>query len=306
MKSVFILCLGLWCAAGWAASKTGVDKAAVEDPAEKEFRQLVVESYAAQHEGERLREQQSLTEDEAQAQNLKRKIDERYAKTKTAFAAFLAKYPDHGPAEAAYGRFLAETFDEKGARVHLEKALALGEKSANTYNDLANLCGHNGDVKKAFEYYAKAIELDPQDSNIAYNFGTTLYVFRHDAMEFYHLGEQQLYDKSLALMQKSIQLNPRNYKFATEVAQTYYGIKPLRTEEALRTWTNVLAIASDEEERENAHLHLARVKILAGRLAEAQKHLNLVTNEACSEMKARVVRSLGKQQTKSSGAPKGQ
>jgi len=58
-------------------------------------------------------------------------------------------------------------------------------------------------VKKAFDYYAKAIELNPQEPIYYHNFGTTVYLFRKDAMDFYGITEQQVYDKALGLYSKA-------------------------------------------------------------------------------------------------------
>ena len=78
---------------------------------------------------------------------------------------------------------------------------------------------------------------------------------------------------------------PRNFPMASDVAQTYYGIKPLRLEAALKAWTNTLALARDEIEREGVYLHFARLKLQAGRFAEVRAHLNAVTNELYAMLK---------------------
>jgi tetratricopeptide (TPR) repeat protein len=169
------------------------------------------------------------------------------------------------------------------------------------YNNLANLYGHLGPVKKAFDYYAKAIELNPQEPIYYHNFGTTVYLFRKDAMDFYGITEQQVYDKALGLYSKALKLDPQNFPLASDVAQTYYGIRPLRTEEALKAWTNTLAIAHDEIEREGVYLHLARIKLAAERFAEARAHLSAVTNDMYDVLKKRLARNLDEQEQKARG-----
>ena len=52
--------------------------------------------------------------------------------------------------------------------------------------------------------------------------------------------------------------------------RTYYGIRPTRTDDALKAWTNALSIAHDEIEREGVYLHFGRLKMAAGRFAEAR------------------------------------
>ena len=115
---------------------------------------------------------------------LKRRIRERFAPIRAAYEDFIQRHPDHARARVAYGSFLGDLQDEDGAQEQWEKALALNPKDPAVYNNLANLYGHTGPVKKAFEYYAKAIELNPREPVYYHNFGTTVFLFRKDAMEY--------------------------------------------------------------------------------------------------------------------------
>jgi tetratricopeptide (TPR) repeat protein len=117
-------------------------------------------------------------------------------------------------------------------------------------------------------------------------------LFRKDAREFYHINEAQVFDKALALYQKAVRLDPNNFPLATDYAQSYYGIRPLRTNDALVAWTNALQIAGDEIEREGVYIHLARIKISIGQFTEAQAQLDAVTNADLADMKNRLERSL--------------
>ena len=128
-----------------------------------------------------------------------------------------------------------------------------------------------------------------------------MFLFRKDAMEFYGLTEQQVYDKALELYRKALKLDPDNFPLASDVAQTYYGIKPLRLEDALKAWTNTLAIAHDEIEREGVYLHFARLKLQADRFAEVRAHLNAVTNDMYAVLKKRLVRNLDEQEQQGQG-----
>src|SRR5262249_13861945 len=152
--------------------------------------------------------------------------------------------------------------------------------------------GHHGPVTNAFDFYQKAIELNPLESVYYQNFGTTVFLFRKDAKEYYNINEQQVFDKALGLYDKAMKLDPTNFALATDVAETYYGIKPDRTEDALRSWTNALNIAHNEIEREGVYVHLARVKLHAGRFVEAQAHLNAITNQVYVDLKNRLTRNL--------------
>jgi tetratricopeptide (TPR) repeat protein len=233
--------------------------------------------------------------------DLQRRIRDRFAPVRTAYEDFLRSHPDHAKAHLAFGSFLNDLHDEEGAQAQWEKALALNSKDPAAYNNLANLYTHAGPIKKAFEYYGKAIELNSQEPLYYRNLGDVVYLFRKDAGEFYNLTEQEVFDKALEIYRKALKLAPNDFPLATDLAQTYYGIKPLRLEEALQAWTNTLAIAHDEVEREGVYIHFARLKLQADRFAEVHAHLNAVTNEMYAELKKRVARNLDERERKAEG-----
>ena len=101
-----------------------------------------------------------------------------------------------------------------------------------------------------------------------------------------------MFDKALALYQQAMKLDPENFPLATDYAQSYYGIRPLRTNDALVAWTNALNIARDDVEREGVYLHLARIKTSIGQYDESRALLHCVTNGALIDMKKRLERSL--------------
>jgi tetratricopeptide (TPR) repeat protein len=275
---------------------------AADDPVEKEYKKIMEADDAAQAEVDQwIRDNDAAVAKGAgvPTADMRRRIRDRFAPIRTAYEDFIQRHPDHARARVAFGSFLNDIQDEQGAQEQWEKALALNPKDPAVLNNLANLYGHVGPVKKSFEYYAKAIELNPREPVYYDNFGTTVFLFRKDAMEFYGITEQQVYDKALELYSKALKLDPANFPLASDVAQTYYGIKPLRLEDALKAWTNTLALAHDEVEREGVYLHFARLKLQADRFPEVRAHLAAVTNEMYAVLKNRISHNLDEQELKS-------
>jgi tetratricopeptide (TPR) repeat protein len=227
---------------------------------------------------------------------LRRKIQERLEPIRKAYEDFIERHPTNSKARVAFASFLGDTKDEESAEDQLEKALALDTNNPAIYNNLANIYGHIGPVKKAFEYYGKAIGLNPIEPVYYHNFGTTVYLFRNDAMEYFNLTLPQVFARAFELYSNSMRLDPDNFPLASDVAQTYYGIQPMRIEEALRAWTNALHIAHDEIEREGVYVHFARIKNMAGRFAEARAHLDVVTNDMYLELKRRIERNISEKE----------
>jgi tetratricopeptide (TPR) repeat protein len=290
---------------------TEIEIGDTNDPVEVDFRKVMDADDAAQAEVDKwIRENNEFAAKGAGVppEELNRRILKRFEPVRKGYEDFLAKHPDHEPAHLAFAGFLSDLHDEDAALPHMEKARELNPSDPAVWNNLANYYGHYGEVKKAFEYYARAINLNSNEPIYYQNFGTTVYLFRKDAMEFYDIPEQKVFDKALELYAKAMKLDPTNFPLATDVAQTYYGIKPMRFEDALKSWTNALALAHDEIEREGVYVHFARMKWLAGRTNEARAHLNAVTNEMYAELKRRLTRNLYPEaapgQTNSSAANK--
>ena len=194
-----------------------------------------------------------------------------------------------------------ETHEDEEAVNQMEKARELDPKNPAAWNNLANYYGHRSPVKKAFEYYAKAIELNSHEPVYYQNLATTVFLFRPDAMEFYKIDEPQVFDKALDLYRKAMKLDPDNFVLASDYAQTYYGIRQMRTGEAIAAWESALKIAPDDKEREGVYIHLARIKLNAERFEEVHRLLNNVTNEMYASLKNRLLRNLERQENESKG-----
>ena len=175
---------------------------------------------------------------------------------------------------------LGDLNDEDGAQDQLEKALEVETNNPAVYNNLANIYGHHGPVKRAFEFYSKAIDLNPNEPVYYQNLATTVFLFRPDAMEFYKIDEPQVFDKALELYRKAMRLDPDNFVLASDYAQSYYGIRPMRTGDAIAAWESALKIAPDDKEREGVYIHLARIKLNAERFEEAHRLLMRAHHES--------------------------
>ena len=188
------------------------------------------------------------------------------------------------------------TLDLKAAEAAYREATRRHPQAADAWNNLANHYSHSGPLSKAFEYFAKAIELNPDKAVYYQNFANTVGFFRKDAMEFYGIDEQGVFRKALDLYRQGLKLDSTNFTLASDLAQIYYGIKPVRTEEAIAAWEYAQKIAPGAFEREGVHLHLARFKLNAERFEEARRHVTNVTNAAYLELKQRLLHNLEQQQ----------
>ncbi len=270
---------------------------ATADTVAQELHDVMAEDDAAQDEVSgwlhTFEAQRAASKTKEASAELNRRIRERFDRVRERYNKFLQNHPDHARGYLAFGSFLNEIGDEDSAKAQFENSKQHDPKNPAVWNNLANHYGEHGQLPNAFTHYAQAIKLKPNEPVYYRNLATTVYLFSKDAREFFHLDEQQVFDKALGLYQQAIQLAPGDFVLATDYAESFYGIKPLRTQAALAAWTNALTIARSEAEREGVQLHLARLKIAAGLLTEAQTHLDLVTNPTYLDIKKRLTRSLG-------------
>lgn len=304
MRILLIVLFSAWFAVFSAVAETNVVARTTNissstpdgsDPVDKEYRKLMMDDDAAQNEVDRwIKDNNQFAKQGAgeSASVLNARIHKRFEPVKKGYQDFIAQHPDHVGARLAYGSFLTDIQEEGEAIPQFEKARELDPKNPTPWNQLANHYGHDGPTKKAFEYYEKAIELDPSQAVYYQNMATTVYLFRKDAMEYYKVDEQGVFNKALGLYQKAVKLDPNNFQLAEDYAMTYYGIRPTRDDEALRAWTNAMNLTDSPVEKEGIQVHLARWCLNAGRFTETHQHLNLVTNEVYLDLKNRLLRNL--------------
>jgi tetratricopeptide (TPR) repeat protein len=291
--------------------KTGLSVAIADanDPVERAYRKLMTDDDDAQAEVDewiRKRNESGKEQNDVEKAAFNLRIKHRFEPIVKGYEDFLAAHPNHANARIAYGSFLNDIGEESAAEAQWNKAREIDPKNPAPWNNLANFYGHNGNVKKSFEYYAKAMELDPTEPVYLQNFATTVFLFRKDAMEFYQITEQEVFAKAMGLYRKALSLDPENFSMAAELAQTYYGIKPPKfddtnatrqaevklADEALAAWQVAQKIARNELEREGIHLHFARWQINTARYEEARKSLAAVTNDLWAASKKTLLTKL--------------
>ena len=265
----------------------------VNDPAERELRNLMIADDAAMDEVNDWISTNNIARTNTVAiAEFNQRIHARFDVMKHGYESFLRNHPDSARGFLAYGSFLNDIGDEDGAKVQYENSRQLDPKNPAVWNQLANYYGEYGGLTNAFAYYTEAIRLDPTEPTYYQNFATTVYLFRKDAREFYGITEQQVFDKALGLYRQAMRLAPDNLVLATDYAETYYGVKPMRTNDALLAWTNCYNLSKDDNEREGVLVHLARIKISVGMFADARADLDALTNRAFADMKQRLERSM--------------
>lgn len=277
--------------------------ATAADLVEQEYQKLLGDDDAAQEEIDGWIRAADAQPNAVDGPALQRRIDLRIEGIDRQYREFLEKHPGHVEARIAFGSFLNDTGRESMAREQWEQARELAPKNAVIYNNLGAIYGHRGPITNALACFEKAVELAPNESLYYHNFATTVYLFRRDVMQYYGLtNEQFVFDKAMALYRRALELDPKNFILASDLAQSYYGIRPPRHEDAIAAWRHAYSLASDDLEREGVRVHLARVHVYAGKFDEARGLLNQVTNGNYQVLKTRVLRNLAQREAGSTNA----
>jgi tetratricopeptide (TPR) repeat protein len=295
-------------ASNFVAQQTGVKVPVVNtnDPVARDYLRLLQMDNAAQAEIEQwIQDNDKFAAKDAAVDEgaFRAKVRARLEPVDKAYQDFLERNPRHVEARVAYASFLNDTSREDLAKVQLDKAREIDPLQPAVWNNLANYYGHNGPVTNAFACYEKAITLNSNASVYHQNLATTVYLFRRDATNYYGINEQQVFDKAMALYQKALSLDPDNFPLATDIAQTYYGIKPPRVKEAMDAWNYAMKVARDDIEREGVRLHLARWRNTAGEFDVARKELSLVTNAMYSTTRSNILRTIERKEHGTNGEP---
>lgn len=208
------------------------------------------------------------------------------------YEQLLDRHPDFVPALSAYADFLSYLADEDSAAKYWERVCALMPNNAAAWNNLANIHAHCGQIRLAFDYYQKAVELAPHDPIIQANLGTLLLLFRPDACEHFGITESEVFDRALDCFQKAIELAPNKFDAAREWASAFYLVKPPRIDAAICAWEQTLRHATNNLQQQEVYVHLARWHINAGNTQKATSLLEMVTNPQFGTIKDRLLRKI--------------
>ena len=241
-----------------------------------------------------------------QREAVRKQLVEVINRVRGKYENFLKTHPNHVRARLAFADHLDTHGEDYEVLEQLKLALESDPKNAVTWNNYANHFAHVGPITNGFAAYEKAIELRPFEPLYHFNYGTTVFLFRKDAMEYFRCDEQAVFERALQEYRLCRKLAPSSFRYAYEYAQTYYGVKPVPSttpeekraaelhlaEQALTAWREALAVSDNETDREGVFVHMARWQIKMGRWEEARANLANVTRPEHAELKARLSRNL--------------
>lgn len=236
----------------------------------------------------------SLPEEEREAQKilLSNNLLAKEAEIEYAFQDLVQQYPDSADPLIALGNFHEEHGREHEAFDFWTKASRINPNDPAIWNNLAGYHTHNGGIRKSFEYFQKAIDLKPKGWVYYHNFANTVFLFRKDARMYYHLNEQEVFDKAFELYSLAFKEDPKNYDLAVDIANSYYIVRPYRSDDALKAWQEALSIATTSKEKQSVTIHQARWLLRIEKIDEALEKINQINHPELLTLKKRVKKNI--------------
>ena len=116
------------------------------------------------------------------------------------YHAIQLKEKSHDPnVHSNYGAFLKDKKgDIEGAEREYRKAIELDNKHINALGNLANLLWENDDITQAEEFYIRALEMDPGNELVSWNYARFL------------INELRSIDGALGILDGGISAHPEN------------------------------------------------------------------------------------------------
>lgn len=273
------------------AQPFGLSIDAISEDEEDRYAQLQIENTTVIERAHALETQSWEAEaagDAQRFQKLKTESDEILKRREDQYLKEIERKPFDYITKVALGDFYLYTHRENLAYPYWKSAADHQPSNHWAWNNLGNYYGHFGPADDAFPAFEKALSLKPLDATYLYNYGTTLFAFRLEAMSRYGLkdeqgkwDEQKLFDMALRTLDKAAMIDSENLELQKEIAIDYYNIKPARTSAALKAWRRVLKLAEkiqDLREISQTQLHIARTFMIAGCYPKAKETLEFVVH----------------------------
>ena len=214
------------------------------------------------------------------------RIHDRLNTVRQQYLKFLKEHPENTKARIAYASFLTHLDNRQGAVNEWKQALVDEPNNAAALNNLATHLGsiaiqsnNNEGLNEAFRAMEKTLIIDPKQPLYHHNYATLLCSFPIKASKHYKISSEKIILKAIQEYNLAIQLDPNNFEFAADRAEAFLDLKPFRYEESLIAWRAAQKVATNQDERDWAHLQTAIAHYKASRWSKVSIDINKMSGE---------------------------
>jgi tetratricopeptide (TPR) repeat protein len=208
------------------------------------------------------------------------------------YESLLRDNPDFAAGYASYGYMLWKVGARKEAVAILLKANQLDPDIPLVKNELGNYLAEEGKPMEALNYYLAAIRLEPGEPLYHYQLGTLLCEAEDDFLKSGEWTRDALDHSMQQAFKEAAQLAPERIEFTYRYAESFYDMRDPDWAEALKAWGGLEAHAQSDIERETMRLHEANVLLNMGKVDDARKVLDRITDPKLEQQKQKLVARL--------------
>lgn len=210
---------------------------------------------------------------------------EEMQKMERVFADLEAKYPRDATIKNGYAEFLWSKGERNRAVKTWLEAEQLDPNNGAVLDHLGGNAVAVGEVKKAADYYGRAVKSAPDNADYHFSYANVVFLFRHDLHDTEHPESDSRIDEALKHFADAARLAPMNAEYARAFAETFYSVPQPDWREALKAWQHLYDISA---QKDFALVNLARVHMKMGNKPEARAALAQVQDPKFARMKGRL------------------
>ena len=210
---------------------------------------------------------------------------EDWEKLERIYTNLEAKYPNAAAIKNGHAEFLWSRGEQRRA---VDTWLAAEKLEPNNGVILDHLGGSflgAGEVKKAADYFVRAIQSAPENATYHFNYANVAFLFRHDLHDAAHPDSEAMIDEAMKQFAEAVRLQPLNAEYARAFAETFYIVPKPDWHAALQAWQHFYEISS---QKDFALLNVARVQLKLGQKAEARASLERIQGAEYAGVKGRL------------------
>jgi tetratricopeptide (TPR) repeat protein len=210
---------------------------------------------------------------------------EDWEKLERIYTHLEAKYPDAASIKNGHAEFLSSRGERRRA---VDTWLAAEKLDPNNGVILDHLGGSFldvGEVKKAANYFVRAIQSSPENAKYHFNYANVAFLFRHELHDPAHPDSDSMSDEAMKHFAEAARLQPLNAEYARAFAETFYLLTKPDWHAALQAWQHFYDVSPLKD---FASVNLARVQLKLGQKTEAQASLDRVQSPEFQALKARL------------------
>ena len=219
-------------------------------------------------------------------------LAERLDTLSDAFADYVEAYPQDVMGLILWARLLQVMERDEAALQLFRKADKIDPDIAVVKQQIGNALAEKGEGIAALSYLFRAVELEPEEAVYHYQLGELLHHFREDYIKEGLLSEADLDAAMQRAFREAAHLQADDFDLQLRYGESYYDVAEPDWEQALKHWQRMESVETGIFREQVILLHMARVLVELGRIADALEALDDVRHSALRPSKEALLKQI--------------